>query len=1188
MRQSLSTPAARTANVFIADNLIGCLVAAGFCKKHAPYRNIRPAGISRSLLGTARRLQSTSSSALLAEPSDPAPENRDTQHSKTEEQENIQRRRSKWRTDDYASNGHGPPAVVKGPKHALLRRSSLPKDFNLDAESYNRAKNANTEESKLLFGLYVGVLGKVEGTTSLKVVLSNPQREAWVSPRPPSQAGTDDLETAGVSHLVSLLEQGGCTDQELFAAYRRIPSPGVSYLSARTRGRLLHRFAKPERRGRTGVFYYLTLVDDMCNASLEMSPSLWTAAIHLAGKSAITVKQEDLEAAIGVWRRMEHEGNISSSSVAFNILFDLAIKSGQFKVAERIIADMKKRKAKFSRFGRVAQIFFNGLKGNAHGVRRAYDEFVKAGEIVDTVVLNCVIASLIRSGEAKVAELMYERMKDAYKKLETSPKEKAVMYPSPSQDYTAYRKASKQLGRVLGMASYLHDKLPDHHRALQAAMPLTPDAKTFHILLSYHAHVTGDLGRFLALLAEMEGTLSIPCHGMEYILLFQGFAIHGSKRNTRWTYPRLQRAWISFLRSVRDSDAEIQTKQRTLQRKAKFTWSAESSFVEGEDSERELTPEEVDEAEEGFKDEADKIFPDSYYYAREELEDDWKYENSVYLGRTVIIACLRAFHACGGRPAVLGPIDIDFTLRRVFGKKSFRPLQRDVIQAAIEGHDVFLQAATSFGKSLCFQLPAVVAHGVTIVVSPLLSLMVDQVASLEARAIPVATINSTTPGSKRKAILADILSGHPVTRLLYVTPEFCQTESFRRSILTVHQQGELTRVAIDEAHCVSEWGHDFRPAYKALSWFRRELKDPIVPITALTATATTRVRNDIITLLGLDPSNLKKFSTSSSRPNIHYEVKYLPICAYDLTIPEDSQIDYMVSWLQAIHNRRMSRLSPPKDGPQNETSTKSPTLPPMSGIIYVPLRALCCAIASILSSCKTLNIKAVSYHAGLPTSERERIQSLWAAPHKTYVQPKNLPKTTATRNQKADPPAFYIVVATNAFGMGIDNPNTGDFANETVRLTRKRTFENLTAAEIKAQEEAKIRNTEAILRSFAKVVKYCEITDRCKHVVIREFSDDLELELARERPPPSSQIASGSKPKNLAVCDYACDHCKEGPVALGRRKNEGLKSAQLFEDGAAEDDIYTKMNLIHFVESYLGRPEGCYLPDTTPWQIGWH
>ncbi|EFQ98718.1 pentatricopeptide repeat protein [Nannizzia gypsea CBS 118893] len=656
MRRPLSTLPACTNSILVMDNFISCLVAAGFCKKHAPYRSTSSTRVPRQFLPTAaKRLQSTLNNALRTESNEHTAVHHDARSSETDEQRNNKRKRPKIvRVDDNSSGRRSPAVVVKGPKHGLPSKGSLPQEFNVDNLTYHRAKHANTEESKLLFGLYLGVLGNVEGTTSLKVVLSNPHREVLVSSRPCKQAGNDDLDANGVSHLISLLDQENCSDQELFAAYRRIPSPGVSYLSSKTRGKLLHRFAKPERKGRTGVFYYLTLVDDMCDASLEMSPSLWTAAIHLAGKSASTVKREDLDAAIGVWRRMEHEGNISSSSVAFNILFDLAIKSGQFRVAERIIADMKKRKAKFSRFGRVAQIFFNGLKGSARGVRRAYDDFIKAGEVVDTVVLNCVIASLIRSGEAKLAEIMYERMKEAHERLKNNASEKAVMYPLPSQDYSAYRKASKQLGRVLGMTSYLHDKLPDHHRALQAAMPLTPDAKTFHILLSYHAHVTGDLGRFLSLLSEMEGTLSIPSHGMVYILLFQGFAIHGSKKNTRWTYPRLQRAWLSFLRAVRDYDTSIQTKPRTLNRKAKLTWFTETSFVEGKELETQTTVEEMEKAEEEFKEEATKIFHGTFYDAREELEDDWKYENSVYLGRTVIIACLRAFFICGGRSAVLG------------------------------------------------------------------------------------------------------------------------------------------------------------------------------------------------------------------------------------------------------------------------------------------------------------------------------------------------------------------------------------------------------------------------------------------------------------------------------------------------------------------------------------------------------
>ncbi|KAA8571521.1 hypothetical protein EYC84_001521 [Monilinia fructicola] len=129
-------------------------------------------------------------------------------------------------------------------------------------------------------------------------------------------------------------------------------------------------------------------------------------------------------------------------------------------------------------------------------------------------------------------------------------------------------------------------------------------------------------------------------------------------------------------------------------------------------------------------------------------------------------------------------VDIDFTLRRIFKKSSFRPLQREVIVAALDGHDVFIQAATSFGKSLCFQLPAVIDHEViTIVISPLLSLMTDQVNALRSAGIAAGTINGNTPWPERQRLLADLESGHPLTRLL-----------------TVHEQRELARIAVDEAH----------------------------------------------------------------------------------------------------------------------------------------------------------------------------------------------------------------------------------------------------------------------------------------------------------------------------------------------------------------------------------------------------
>jgi bloom syndrome protein len=146
--------------------------------------------------------------------------------------------------------------------------------------------------------------------------------------------------------------------------------------------------------------------------------------------------------------------------------------------------------------------------------------------------------------------------------------------------------------------------------------------------------------------------------------------------------------------------------------------------------------------------------------------------------------------------------DIDFTLRKIFGKETFRPVQREVIESVLAGHDVYLQAATSFGKSLCFQLPAVVDYGITIVISPLLALMSNQMAGLRAANIRVETLNGSTSQTTKDLIMDDLKSGHPLTRLLYVTPEYCLGQRFRDTLRIVNGQKELARIAIDEAHCI--------------------------------------------------------------------------------------------------------------------------------------------------------------------------------------------------------------------------------------------------------------------------------------------------------------------------------------------------------------------------------------------------
>ncbi|KAL5000736.1 P-loop containing nucleoside triphosphate hydrolase protein [Aspergillus recurvatus] len=519
-------------------------------------------------------------------------------------------------------------------------------------------------------------------------------------------------------------------------------------------------------------------------------------------------------------------------------------------------------------------------------------------------------------------------------------------------------------------------------------------------------------------------------------------------------------------------------------------------------------------------------------------------------------------------------VDLDFYLHRVFHKKSFRPQQREVITAAVEGHDVFLQASTSFGKSLCYQLPAMTTHGVTVVVCPLLSLMTDQINALQALGVPVATINSTISLAERRVILDDLLSGHPRIRLLYVTPELCQNNTFRRNLQTMHRQRELVRIAIDEAHCISEWGHDFRPAYKELSWFRHFLTNPPVPISALTATATAQVRTDIINILGLNSPRLKIFSTPSARPNIHYEIRFMQDFAPDPSEPEAFQVHDLLSWLHSIQDRRKARLG-------TDAASKQP---PISGIVYVSTRVAAERLAHVLCQCDN-RIRAVAYHAGLVAADRVRVQNEWIAPQKQPQQ----------QGHGAKSLDFYIIVATTAFGMGIDNPEVRfvvhwspprtfeGFVQESGRAGRdgraaasivyyspqerervlnhiRRDIENVNNstggrnAGLNRDKVSALRNLYARKQSFEKVVRYCETTTRCRHELIKEFFDDLELEKMGSQVPKRESTCHGdnhgfaggtTSSSPSSPCDYACDFCKEGPDKLAARKAKMTSEEEL-------------------------------------------
>ncbi|KAF2461285.1 P-loop containing nucleoside triphosphate hydrolase protein [Lineolata rhizophorae] len=474
-------------------------------------------------------------------------------------------------------------------------------------------------------------------------------------------------------------------------------------------------------------------------------------------------------------------------------------------------------------------------------------------------------------------------------------------------------------------------------------------------------------------------------------------------------------------------------------------------------------------------------------------------------------------------------VDIDFTLRRVFKKQAFRPVQREVITAALDGNDVYIQAATSFGKSLCFQLPAVVDHGITIVVSPLLALVDNQVSALRAANIKVATLNSQIPRPERDDILSDLRCGHPHTRLLYVTPEYCKLSHFRRHLEIVHAQRELARIAVDEAHCISEWGHDFRPAFLDLRWFKTTFPD--VPIIALTATATSRVRRDIIDALGLNRHKLRVFEMTTLRPNIHYEVRFKS--------DDKGPYDDFLKWLRAAQGRRAARLAAAeeRDGRRSALNDKDKSQDPgtLPGIIYTLYRKDCESLAAQLRSD---GIGAIPYHAGLPKETKADHLAGWVAGR----------------------PGYAVVVATTAFGMGIDKEDVRFVVHWQIPKTFEGYYQEagragrdgkaarcvlyygredrdraltlmlrdaLTKAAGRMQkaepELAKMKNRS---ESFQELFMYCENTGACRHRLICDYFGEAT---------PSMH------------CQFACDWCKDAKD-LAERKEKGLVAENWCED----------------------------------------
>ncbi|SCU81090.1 LAME_0B05622g1_1 [Lachancea meyersii CBS 8951] len=446
-------------------------------------------------------------------------------------------------------------------------------------------------------------------------------------------------------------------------------------------------------------------------------------------------------------------------------------------------------------------------------------------------------------------------------------------------------------------------------------------------------------------------------------------------------------------------------------------------------------------------------------------------------------------------------------LRHVFKLPGFRFNQLEAVNATLDGKDVFVLMPTGGGKSLCYQLPAIVnsgrTRGTTVVISPLISLMQDQVAHLLTKNIKACMFSSKGTADQRRQTFNLFING--LLDLIYISPEMISaSEQCKKAIGRLYRDGKLARIVVDEAHCVSNWGHDFRPDYKELKYFKEQYPD--IPMIALTATASEQVRLDVVHNLRLkSPVFLKQ---SFNRTNLYYEV------------------------LKKGKNAALSICDAVKSRFKNQT-----------GIIYCHSKNSCEQTASLMQK---NGINSAYYHAGMEPDERNQVQQAWQANR------------------------IRVICATVAFGMGIDKPDVRfvyhltvprtleGYYQETGRAGRDGnysycimyyTFRDVRTMQTMIQKDKTLdrENKEKHLTKLQQVMQYCEnVTDCRRQLVLSYFNEKFESSL----------------------CQKNCDNCKNSVNTTTEERDVTTDTINILRLVSEIQD--EKVTLIHCQDIYKG------------------